>query len=172
MTDIARQPQGIPAGGQFAATAHAEPGISLASTAITPPEQRKLLDALSAKRQEIDRLQNQMDLLNVDAAIGSVRRYFPNAARLRVDRAKHGWTGQPLDEYAPVGLLDQDGNDLTAGDPHWFYRRDSGDDQLDPGVSIHLARISSGFLGYRHEGISYDPESGTHVIDMDHKFSA
>jgi hypothetical protein len=172
MTETARQPAGIPAGGQFAATAHAEPGITLASTAVTPAAQKELIDALSEKRQEMDRLQGQMDLMNIDAAIGSIRRYYPDAARLQVDRAKHGWTGQPLDEYAPVGLLDKDGNDLTGGDRHWFYRRDPGDDQIDPGVSIHLARISGGFLGYRHEGISYDPDTNTHVIDMDHKFSA
>lgn len=171
-TDPSRQPQGIPTGGQYAATAHAEPGVALAPTAVTPAAQKELLGALSEKRQEIERLQGQMDLMNLDAAIGSVRRYFPQATQLHVDRARHGWTGDPLDQYAPKSLRDEEGNDLTADEPQWFYRRDPGDDQIDPGVSIHLARLSSGFFGYEHEGVSYDPETGTHVIDMNHTFSA
>jgi hypothetical protein len=172
MTDIPRQPQGIPAGGQFAAVAHAEPEVTLSSTAVTPDAQRQLLDALFEKRQEIHRLQSQMDLMTVDAAIGSLRRYFPDAARLHVDRSRHGWTGEPLDEFAPKSIRDKDGNDITPDDKHWFYRRDANDDQLDPGLSIHLSRLGTGFFGYEHEGISYDPESGDYVIDMDHKFSA
>ncbi|ACL42400.1 hypothetical protein Achl_4449 (plasmid) [Pseudarthrobacter chlorophenolicus A6] len=36
--NIARQPQGIPAGGQFAATAHAEPDVALAPPAPRPVE--------------------------------------------------------------------------------------------------------------------------------------
>jgi hypothetical protein len=168
----ARQPAGIPAGGQFAATAHAEPQVSLADPTRTPDAQRELLDALFEKRQEIHRLRSQMDLMTIDAAIGSVRRYFPTATRLHVDRARHGWTGERLDEYAPVSLRDKDGNDLTADEPKWFYRREPGDDNLDPGVSIHLSRLSSGFFHYDHEGVTYDPDTNTYVIDMDHKFYA
>jgi hypothetical protein len=172
MTETARQPKGIPTGGQFAATAHAEPEVSLTSTAVTPPEQKDLLAALSEKRQELHRLQGEVDLMTVDAAIGSVRRHFPNAARLYVDRAKHGWTGQPLDSFEAKGIRDADGHDITPNDPHWYYRRDAGDDQVDPGVSIHLSRLGNRFFGYEHEGISYDMETGDYVIDMDHKFSA
>jgi hypothetical protein len=172
MTDIARQPQGIPAGGQFAATAHAEPELNLTSTAVTPAAQRQLLDALFEKRQEIHRLQEQMDLMNVDAAIGSVRRHFPDAAKLHVTRSRHGWTGEPLDEFSPAGIRDKDGHDITPGDKHWFYRRDKDDDQIDPGVSVHLSRLGTGFFGYEHEGVGYDPETGDYVIDMDHQFSA
>lgn len=172
MTDTARQPQGIPAGGQFAAVVHTEPDVSLTPPVRTPAAQKKLLDDLFEKRQEIHRLQGQMDLMHVDAAIGSVRRHFPTATELRVGRGRHGWTGQPLDEYAPRSLRDKEGNDLTSEDPKWFYRREPGDDNLDPGVSIHLSRLGTGFFGYEHEGISYDPETGDIVIDMNHKFSA
>lgn len=172
MTETARQPPGIPAGGQFAPTAHAEPGISLTSTAVTPAVQKELLGALSEKRQELHQLQSEMDLMNVDAAIGSVRRYFPDAARLHVDRARHGWTGAPLDSFEAKSIRDRDGNDITPDDQHWYYRRDTDDDQIDPGVSVHLSRLGTGFFGYQHEGVSFDPESGDYVIDMDHKFSA
>jgi hypothetical protein len=146
-----RQPQGIPTGGQFAATTHAEPEMALDSKTATPAAQKALLDALFEKRQEIHRLQGEMDLMNLDAAIGSVRRHFPEATRLHVGRARHGWTGDFLDEYAPKSLRDADGNDITSGEEKWFYRREPGDDNLDPGVSIHLARLSSGFFGYEHE---------------------
>lgn len=172
MTETARQPQGIPAGGQFAATAHAEPEVSLTSTAVTPATQKELIGALSEKRQELLRLQGELDLMNVDAAIGSVRRYFPDAARLHVDRARHGWTGQPLDSFEAKSIRDRDGNDITPDDQHWYYRRDADDDQIDPGVSIHLSRLGTSFFGYPHEGISFDMETGDYVIDMDHKFSA
>ncbi|WP_422758996.1 hypothetical protein [Paenarthrobacter sp. C1] len=37
MTTTARQPKGMPVGGQFAATSHAEPGATLAGPAVTPP---------------------------------------------------------------------------------------------------------------------------------------
>lgn len=158
--------------GKFTFKSQTESPIALAAPTQTPVAQKELLDAISDKRQVMHRLQGEMDLMNIDAAIGSVRRHFPEAARLHVDRARHGWTGDYLDQYAPKSLRDKDGNDITADDPKWYYRREPGDDQLDAGVSIHLSRLSSGFFGYQHEGVSFDPETGNHVIDMDHKFSA
>lgn len=81
---ISRQPQGIPSGGQFAPTAHAEPEVTLPPgvPAYDHEAQQERLTAISEKRQAMDRLQAEMDLLNVDAAIASVRRYFPEATEL------------------------------------------------------------------------------------------
>ncbi|MET4143777.1 hypothetical protein [Arthrobacter sp. UYCo732] len=169
-----RQPQGIPVGGQFAATTHAEPGVSLDAgvPAYDDDAQKARLAAIAEKSKAISKLQAEMDLLNIDAAIGSVRKHFPDAAYLCVDRARHGWTGAALDEYAPKSLQDKEGNEITANDPKWFYRRDPGDDNIDPGVSIHMSRLGRSFFSYEHEGIRYDPETGNHVIDMNHKFAA
>ncbi|HAP90907.1 MAG TPA: hypothetical protein DEP82_06370 [Arthrobacter bacterium] len=171
---INRQPQGIPSGCQFAPTAHSEPDVSLTPTAPAYDDevQKERLAAIADKCQAIHRLQTEMDLLNVDAAVASVRRNFPDAAELHVDNARHGWTGAALNEYAPIGLRDKDGNDITPDDPHWFDRRHPDDDNTDPGVSIHMSRLGRGFFGYEHEGIHYDPETGHRVIDMNHTFSA
>lgn len=171
---INRQPQGIPAGGQFAVTAHAEPGVTLAPEvpAYDHEAQQERLTAISEKRQAMDRLQTEMDLLNVDAAIASVRKYFPEATELHIDHRRHGWTGELLDDYEPKSLRDKDGNDITAEEPKWFYRREPGSDGSEPLVSNHLWNIGRGFFGHGHEGVSYDPETGHRVIDMNHKFSA
>lgn len=76
------------------------------------------------------------------------------------------------DEYEAKSIRDKNGNDITPDDKHWYYRREPGDDNLDPGVSVHLSRLGASFFSYEHEGVGYDPETSTFVIDMDHKFSA
>lgn len=169
----ARQPPGIPVGGQFAATVHTEPvGVSLVpEPARTPDAQKELLEALFEKGQELHRLQAEMNLMNVDAAIGSVRRHFPAATRLHVG-LRRDRSGQSLDTVEPKSLRDEAGNDITAGEKHWYYRREPGDDNLDPGVSIHIGRLDSSFFGYEHEGIGYDTDTGDFVIDMNHTFSS
>lgn len=169
--NIARQPTGIPTGGQFAATAHAEPGLTLAASSTTPAAQQERLQAIKAKSTAIEKLQNDMDLLNLDAAVASVRRYFPEAAELHIDNRRDRWSGDYLDSFAPAGLRGKNGEDLTGGDPNWHYRRDAGDDNLDPGVSIHIYNLSRGFFSYPHDGVRYDSETGHRVIDLTRTYS-
>lgn len=169
--NISRQPSGIPAGGQFAATAHSESDITLTAPVTTPVAQQERLHAIKAKRTAIEKLQNDMDLLNLDAAVASVRRYFPDAAELLIDNRRDRWSGDYLEGFAPTALRGKNGEDLTGGDPNWHYRRDAGDDNLDPGVSIHVHNLSRGFFGYPHDGVRYDPETGHRVIDLNRTYS-
>ncbi|WP_427019395.1 hypothetical protein ACQCSX_22140 (plasmid) [Pseudarthrobacter sp. P1] len=56
-TNTVRQPAGIPAGGQFAATSHAEPGVSLAPAAPEPknPDWHALADQITANGARVEK---------------------------------------------------------------------------------------------------------------------
>jgi hypothetical protein len=124
-TDTARQPKGIPAGGQFAATAHSEPDVALAGR----PEQPKSVMDRYLDREDVQnrrwRLQQQMERLEKIQAAHSLRSVsalllarYPDAATLRIGEDPDGH-----DPYVPVSLADEDGAllELTRDDDVWMF---------------------------------------------------
>jgi hypothetical protein len=78
-TDTARQPKGIPAGGQFAATSHAEPEVALAAVPASElkliadfgddlsPEHKAAIDHWHTRLQEAG-VGGELEILSVDGA--------------------------------------------------------------------------------------------------------
>lgn len=120
-TDITRQPKGIPAGGQFAATAHAEPNLELA-----PAEPRTVTEhflereAVSAKRRRLHEQLERMERIQATHSLRSVAATvlarFPGAVTLRVGADEDG-----RDEYAPVSIANADGGLLQLNTPQADY---------------------------------------------------
>jgi hypothetical protein len=121
----ARQPKGIPAGGQFAATAHAEPAVALTGRPDRPKSvMDHYLDRESVQNRRW-RLQQQMDRLDKIQAAHSLRGVaalllarYPDAATLRIGEDPDGH-----DPYVPVSLADKDGAllELSRDDDEWTF---------------------------------------------------
>ncbi|GAA4034588.1 hypothetical protein GCM10023063_18380 [Arthrobacter methylotrophus] len=148
-----RQPRGIPAGGQFAATAHGEPALSLA--AETPKSMEQILADryLAAKDQYEAHSQNTW--------VESVRAKYPDAAFACVDISTKGdgrfTSGMDLyrTDSSRIKLDEQDSIDFEVKyDPFWEMDRhateetsaifvpDSGAFSLDS-VQDRWAEVSS-----------------------------
>jgi hypothetical protein len=123
--DTARQPKGIPSGGQFAATAHAEPDVALAGR----PEKPKTVMDRYLDREAVQnrrwRLQQQMERLDKIQAAHSLRSVaalllarYPDAATLRIGEDPDGH-----DPYVPVSLANKDGAllELTRDNDEWMF---------------------------------------------------
>lgn len=124
-TDIARQPKGIPSGGQFAANTHAEPDVALAAR----PEKPKTVMDRYLDREAVQnrrwRLQQQMERLDKIQAAHSLRSVaalllarYPDAATLRIGEDPDGH-----DPYVPVSLANEDGAllELTRDNDEWMF---------------------------------------------------
>lgn len=135
MTDtIVRQPTGIPAGGQFAATAHAEPGISIGSSPATAAlgKYQVSAPALHAAREVWAAVKNEReDYALHEAACGWARDHGYEAETWdtyeHADQAHgsgvvlvHSWgaavtlSGQGIRNFSVD--LDGDGDSLDKGD--------------------------------------------------------
>lgn len=170
----ARQPAGIPAGGQFAATLHAEPAVALAlphERRMTVTEHFMDRNAIQERRQ---RLQEQLDRLRRLQAAHSLRSVsatiltrFPGAATLRISEDPGGHH-----HYVPVSIADHDGALLKLNmpadgyDDKWMF-----EEMVQDGPDI---RELVSDLDYRDdgwtEGIGFVHGTGkrqTKMIDID-----
>ncbi|QOT19520.1 hypothetical protein [Paenarthrobacter sp. YJN-5] len=128
-TDISRQPKGIPAGGQFAATAHAEPSLELVpANPKTVTEHFLGREAIFAKRrrihEQLERLERIQSAHSLRSVAATVLARFPGAATLRVGADEDG-----RDEYAPVSIANADGGLLQLNttqadyDDEWMFEQ-------------------------------------------------
>lgn len=120
-TDITRQPKGIPAGGQFAATAHAEPTVELAPTEPKTVTDHYLdREAVFAKRrrlhEQLERMERIQAAHSLRSVAATVLARFPGAVTLRVGADEDG-----RDEYVPVSIANADGGLLQLNTPQADY---------------------------------------------------
>jgi len=118
-TPTARVQPGTPAGGQFAAQAHPEPGVSLDEA---PPAQQMtpgLTDQIAELNKQISDLTNQQQRCVVRAISEKVRQDHPDGARLwlRQQDGDYGryFTPSHLDD-ANGDLMDEDFDEWAPGD--------------------------------------------------------
>jgi hypothetical protein len=171
-TNTTRQPAGIPAGGQFAATAHAEPEVSLAPAAATgydPERQARVRQAISARTEAMRQAAAELELLQLDGAIGCALRDFPEATELRLNY-EHSQAGILLEGMKPVSLRDRDGRELTGGTLGGFAYRQSN---TEPGPTLanHVRSISHGFFNAKRPGVGFDFTTGETTVDLTRTYS-
>lgn len=123
MTTVpARQPQGIPVGGQFAATTHAEPQITLPAGAASAEEFVAQRDAIRERRDQaqehaaaLDRIAQRVAVRGVASALLTA---YPDAATLRITENQDG-----ENQYDVVSITAADGRTLAHVDDgdEWAY---------------------------------------------------
>jgi hypothetical protein len=182
----ARQPKGVPAGGQFAATSHAEPeGAQLVGLKIGEPrpmtreelvitgqavENNPALSEIARmvhhNRQRIELANKMMDRTMLDATVIHVRQILPGAKELRVRPYRLG-DQQMVPTFVRTVNDEFIGANYAKGESaDWASRTVEG---ADPGsVTEALAGIT------RHSDIwdtdprcDYDPQTEEHIIYLD-----
>lgn len=184
--NIARMPKGVPAGGQFAATTHAEPeGAHLIGLQIGEPRpmSRELLiltgqavdgnPPLSEVTRQVHHGRRQlaqaikaMDETMLNATIIHVRQALPGAKELRLRATRIG-----DQEMVPTFVRTADDEFIGANHdrgPHADWARRTVDGADPASVTEALAGIS------RHSEIwdtdlrcDYDPQTEEHIIYLD-----
>jgi len=182
----ARQPKGIPVGGQFAATGHAEPeGASLVGVHIGEPREmtreelvvtgqavdgNPALSEVTRKvhhnRRQLAQAIKAMDETMLNATVAHVQQALPGAKELRLKAYRMG-------DHQMAPTFVRTANDVFIGalfdkGPHadWARRTVEG---ADPGsVTAALAGIS------HHSEVwdtdprcDYDPQTDEHIIYLD-----
>lgn len=118
---IARQPQGIPVGGQFAATTHSEAAVSL-----SVPEPKSVTDhyldreAVRNRRhrlyEQLERLERVQSAHSLRSAAALIIARFPGATTLRIGEDRDG-----NDTYVPISIANADGGLLKLDMPDDGY---------------------------------------------------
>ncbi|MET4143787.1 hypothetical protein [Arthrobacter sp. UYCo732] len=183
---IARQPQGIPVGGQFAATTHAEPeSASLIGVRIGEPREMtreelvitgqdvegnpslsEVTRQVHHSRRQLAEAVKAMDQTMLNATVVHVRQILPGAKELRMRSTRLG-----DQQMVPTFVRTADDNFLGANydkgpNGDWAHRSVEG---ADPGsVTEALAGITA------HSDIwdtdprcDYDPQTEEHIIYLD-----
>lgn len=129
--NTARQPKGIPVGGQFAATAHSEADLSLSPHPTGPATLAELIAQRDLSRERFERLDEQRDALDrmVQAqsiktlAAGLLEKY-PDAVTLRIEENQDG-----ENQFDAVHLIAADGRTLenAEDDDAWIYDEIGGE---------------------------------------------
>ena len=135
----ARQPTGIPTGGEFAPTAKAPSGVSLPADA--PAASQVVLSALETCRLEAEEAQHQYENASARAAAETIRAAFPDAARAEIKDLGEA-AGDLPGAYSLVGLYARpDGGRLPVPDAD--LRRAF----LMSGLDAQLAGLQPGSAG-------------------------
>lgn len=129
-TDIARQPKGIPVGGQFAATAHSEPPAGLLQPRPKTVSDHYLeREEIQNRRQRLYQQLERMEKIQAARSLRSVAALilarFPGAVTFRVREDPDGH-----DNYFPVSIADTDGALLKLNMPDDGYPDDWMDEQM------------------------------------------
>ncbi|ACL42156.1 hypothetical protein Achl_4205 (plasmid) [Pseudarthrobacter chlorophenolicus A6] len=182
----ARQPKGIPAGGQFAATAHAEPeGASLVGVRIGEPREMtreelvitgqavdgspslsEVTRQVHHSRRQLAEAVKAMDQTMLNATIVHVRQVLPGAKELRLRATRIG-DQQMIPTFvqtADDGFL---GARYAAGpDGDWARRTVEGADPAS--VTEALAGITPhSEIWDTDTRCDYDPQTEEHIIYLD-----
>ncbi|HEX9086145.1 MAG TPA: hypothetical protein VF867_01300 [Arthrobacter sp.] len=165
------EPAGQPTGGQFAKQIRLESGIILdrgSAPSYSPARMRELQRGI-AERQEIrDRLQGEMDAMNLDSVVSCALRDYPAATELRLRHVPDRRTGEPTEVLEATELRDTFDTTLTSG-ISWKYRR-AGHAELP--LAAHLHSMSGSFFSQTREGIGYDPNAGEITVDLTRNYSS
>jgi hypothetical protein len=167
--ETSRQPAGIPAGGQFAATAHAEPEVNLASAAAprphNPDEHELLLNQAGQRQSAIARMLAENDKLSMEAVSSGIRRDFPTATELRV-KQHFGERGTRYNSTL-ASVRDKDGNNLTEGNSSWDYKPSA--EGARP-ILHSFSDIRSQFFDYQND-FAYDGAAGEIIVPLDRNYA-
>lgn len=157
----AHKPAGIPEGGQFAATSHAEPALSLTVESRFDAEAHAELNtAIRTETARVEEAKRKLSRMHLDAAAAIVRKDFPDAAGLELDfTSSTGMTAK--------AVRDRDGNVLSEG-TSWIYSS-PGDGSY---LCSHLDAVQQSLFYNGAEGFRYEDETGALIVDLDHRFSA
>lgn len=166
--DTARQPAGVPVGGQFAATTHAEPGVSLVSAAAQPgqynPDRHALLmSQTNIRHSAMDRLLKEQDKLSMEAAKSGILRDYPTATELRI-KQNFGRRGERFNSTM-ASVRDQDGTNLTEDTKDWDYR---GGPNGEQSILRSFSDVRSQFFDYEND-FAYD--AGEIIIPLDRDYA-
>lgn len=117
----ARQPKGIPVGGQFAATAHTEPSIGLGQRGRKTVTDHYLdREATQNRRRRLHEQLERMDKIQAAQSLRSVAALvlarFPGATTLRISEDPDGH-----DQYVPTSIANADGGLLELNMPAADY---------------------------------------------------
>lgn len=111
----ARQPQGIPVGGQFAATTHAEPQINLPAGSSSVEDFIAQRDAVRERRDEVHEQYEALDQLSqrlsVRGVAASILSKYPTAATLIVAENANG-----ENQFDAISVVAADGSVLEHSD--------------------------------------------------------
>jgi hypothetical protein len=115
-TTPARQPAGVPTGGQFAAKSNPECSLDLGPE--PSPEREANLATLSDLFDERDVIQNQIEVAALLLATDIVREVYPNATHIRLDT---GYTDIGADPVlgaviSPDGMIEEEDFDSSVQD--------------------------------------------------------
>jgi hypothetical protein len=182
----ARQPKGIPVGGQFAATAHAEPeGASLIGVPVGQPREMtreelvitgqavdgnpalsEIARQVHHNRQRIALANKVMDKTMLDATVIHVRQVLPGAKELRM-RAYRIGDQQMVPTFVRTAddeFIGANYSKVPNGD--WARRTVEG---ADPGsVTEALAGITPhSEIWDTDPRCDYDPQTEEHIIYLD-----
>jgi hypothetical protein len=186
MTTAARQPKGVPVGGQFAATAHAEPeGAQLVNLKIGEPrpmtreelvitgqavENNPALSEIARQvhhnRQRIELANKMMDKTMLDATVIHVRQILPGAREVRVRPYRLG-DQHMVPTFVRTANDDFIGANYAKGEnADWATRTVEG---ADPGsVTEALAGVSlHSDIWDTDPRCDYDPQTEEHIIYLD-----
>lgn len=168
--DTARQPAGIPTGGQFAVTAHAEPEVSLEAAAAAeqpyhPDRHALLLSQADLRTHAVDKMLKEQDRLSMEAVKSGILRDYPAATEMRV-KQHFGDRGSQF-RSTLEGIRDKDGNNLTEGVSNWDYKAapDGG-----RSISNSFHEIRNRFFDYEND-FAYDTETGEIIVPLDRDYT-
>lgn len=157
MTTHARQPQGIPVGGQFAATAHGEAGISLPA-----PEKNPIAVHLE---QQFNAAKDRYEAYEQSEWVSDVRRKYPDAASAYVgvtqDRGGRYTAGMGL--YTAAGEeIDVSEDDAVSFEDSfnvfWDMSVHGGDEMNDSAGNSDMFSLDS--VKDRWDKLQSTPEPG------------
>ena len=123
-TDTARQPKGIPAGGQFAATTHNEPASGLLQPSPKTVsdhylEREEIQNRRQRLYQQIERMEKIQAALSLRSVAALILARFPGAVTFRIREDPDGH-----DNYFPVSIAKADGGLLELNMPAADYPDD------------------------------------------------
>lgn len=155
----AHKPAGTADGGQFARTTHGESSVALTGApAFDADIHDELNAAIRAEMIRIDEAKQKLSRMQLDAALGVVRKDFPEAAELELSFSSNfGMNAK--------AVRDENGNVLSEG-TSWMYSAPAGASSL----SSHLDQTSHSLFYNGTDGFRYEEESGALLVDVTHRF--
>lgn len=156
----AHKPAGTSDGGQFARTTHGEPAVALTGQpAFDADAHAELTAAIRAETFRIDEAKRQLSRMQLDAALGAVRKEFPDAAELELGFSSSFGMN-------PKAVRDKNGNVLSEG-TSWIYSAPEGASS----VASHLDQTSQSLFYNGQDGFRYEDETGALLVNVNHRFS-
>jgi hypothetical protein len=166
----ARQPKGVPTGGQFAATSHGEPQVMTREELIVIGQAVEGNPALSEATRQVHHSRRQLadaikavDESLLNAAIVHARQIHPGATEMRLSdsRSRPGWL-----ETSSLTTAEGEVIRDTGSHDSWAFNTIEGSDPAD--IYDAVASISQNSdIWYTDPRCDYDHRTREHIIYLD-----